>query len=295
MGRLIPLSLLAVICGCSGSSNSNHDINVAKQIREPFLRTADMTLTAHADRTDNGQVVISGTTNLPENLKMWIDVESGRLPKGAPKVVGGDKNVFVKDGRFRTAPLWLEIPNTRFPKNDWPKSVNVNVRQVPFPEGQYKVHFEAFFNRAWQTKEVLASLGGEDGTDLKGKILKSTDSDVNDSPKNLDYAQTIYFPMLTPEARAIALVRAAILTVPDSGRSSGDIQANIDSFLTYPGIKKGKEWSAQAKASTIYEVSYDFINGGAGEQQATWTANLANGEVKYINMNAKTFSWTPNY
>jgi hypothetical protein len=194
-----------------------------------------------------------------------------------------------------STPLWLEVPNTRFMKKDWPKSVNVNVRQVPFPVGQYKVDFIAYFNGAWQTREVIAALGGEEGEKLKGKILKATDTDVIDSPKTLDYQQMMSFPALTSEAKAIALVRAAILTVPDSGRSSGDVQANLDLFMTSPGMRVGKEWSAKAKTPTEYEVSYDFINGGEGEQQAIWSANLSSGEVKYVNKNAKIFSWTPNY
>lgn len=298
MNRLIAVSLLiafAAIFGCSGSSNSSQDINIGRQARQPFVRTADLVLTAHADRTDNGQVVISGTTNLPNNLKMWVNVEVGRLPKGAPKVVAGDEDVFVRDGKFNTVPLWLEVPNTRFTKKGWPKSVNVNVRDVPFPAGQYKVHFEAFFNGAWQTNEVIAALGGEDGKNLKGKILRATDTDVTDSPKTLDYKQMIAFPALTPEARAIALVRAAILTVPGSGRSAGDVQANLDLYLLAPDMRQGKEWSARAKTPTAYEVSYDFIDGSDGEQQAIWTANLTSGEVRYVNKYAKTFSWTPNY
>ncbi len=43
----------------------------------------------------------------------------------------------------------------------------------------------------------------------------------------------------------------------------------------------------------MFEVSYDFFNGGEGEQQAVWAANIASGEVKYVNENAKIFSWTP--
>jgi len=199
VNRLVAVSLLiasAAIFGCSSSSNPNQNSSTVTSPPKPFVRTADLFLTGHADRTNNGQVVISGTTNLPDGLKMWVDVEAGHLPLGAPKVVAGDEDVFVKDGKFNTVPLWLEVPNTRFTKKGWPKSVNVNVRQVPFPAGQFKVHFTAFFNGAWQTREVIAALGGEDGTNLKGKILKATDTDVTDSPKTVDYQQMIAFPRL---------------------------------------------------------------------------------------------------
>lgn len=281
--------------GCLGSANSTQKAHTIEHAQQTFLSTANLVLTADAERMNNGQVVISGTTNLPDNLKMWVEVESGRLPLGAPNVVASDDDVLIKDRKFNTVPLWLEVPNTRFTKKGWPKSVKVQVREKPFPAGQYKVHFEGFFNGAWQTKEVLAVLGNEEGKNLKGQILKATDTDVIDSPKSLDYRQMVSFAPLNPEAKAIALVRAAILTVPGKGRSAGDIQANLDLYLDSPEMRLGKEWNAEAKTPTTYEVSYDFINGSEGEQQATWIANLTTKEVKYVNENAKIFSWTPNY
>jgi hypothetical protein len=30
-------------------------------------------------------------------------------------------------------------------------------------------------------------------------------------------------------------------------------------------------------------------------QQAVWSVDLQTGKVKYVNENAKLFSWTPNY
>jgi len=111
----------------------------------------------------------------------------------------------------------------------------------------------------------------------------------------VDYLLTLPFPPISPGAKAINLVRAAILTVPDEGRSAGDIQANIDLLMSYPGLKAGKEWAAKAKSPTVYEVSYDYINGNLGETQAIWTANIASGEVKYINESGKILSWTPGY
>jgi hypothetical protein len=155
VNRPFTVSLLiasAAIFGCSSSSSPNQNSSTVTQPPKPFVRTADLFLTAHADRTDNGQVVISGTTNLPDNLKIWVHVEVGRLPLGAPKAVAEDDHVFVKDGKFITVPLWLEVPNTRFAKKGWPKSVNVNERQVPFPAGQYKAHVLRFLEcETWQS------------------------------------------------------------------------------------------------------------------------------------------------
>jgi len=296
VNRLLALSALilpVLIFGCSSSSTPDQNASSAT-LTQP-LHTVDLTLTAHADRTESGQVIISGTTNLPDNLKMWVEVEDGRLPLGAPKVVASDNAVYVTNGKFKTVPLWLEIPNTRFSKQGWPRSVEVRVRYKPFPAGPYKVHFESYFNSAWQNPGVLAKLGSAEGKDLKGRILKATDPDVIDSPKTVDYRETLSFGTPSAAAKAISVVRAAILTVPGQGRSAGDIQANIDLHLITPGMQRGKEWSAKVKNQTLFEVSYDFINGVEGEQQAIWSADISTGEVKYINENAKIFSWTPSY
>ena len=253
-------ALYSVTVGCRDSTSP---IPPPKQYTLP----AALTLDAGASRTEDGRIVISGTTNLPDGLKMWVEVEEGCLPQGAAKVVASDEAVVVRNGRFASSPLWLSVPNTRFTRKGWPKGIQVDDRLKPFPEGKFKVHFESYFNSAWQTHDVLTALGGEDGKKLNGPILKETDTDVIDSPKIVDYLQTLFFHPISHEAKAINLVRAAILTVPDEGRSAGDIQANVDYFMSN-GVKPGKEWAAKAKSSTIYEVSYDFINGSQGEAQA---------------------------
>jgi hypothetical protein len=262
---------------------------------KPYNLPATLTLEARASRTDDGRIVISGATNLPDGLKMWVEVEDGRLPLGAAKVVASDETVVVKNGQFTSAPLWLSVPNTRFTRKGWPKGIQVDVRLKPFPDGKFKVHFESYFNGAWQTSEVLKDLGGEDGKKLNGPILKETDTDVIDSPKIVDYHMALPFPPISPGAKAINLVRAAILTVPEEGRSAGDIQANVDLYMSSPGLKSGNEWAAKAKSPIVYEVSYDYINGNLGATQAIWTANIASGDVKYLNKDAKMFSWTPDY
>ncbi len=48
------------------------------------------------------------------------------------------------------------------------------------------------------------------------------------------------FGAVTPIARAISLVRAAIPNVPDKGRSAGDVQANLDLYMSSPGLRQGQ-------------------------------------------------------
>ncbi len=291
MKSALTLCLLAV----SAVTISCSDTPSPTQAAKPYVPPTALTLDAHTARTDDGRVVISGTTNLPDGLKMWIEVQEGRLPLGAPKVVASDDNVIVKDGKFASNPLWLAVPNTRFTRKGWPKDIKVNDRLKPFPEGKFKVHFESMFTGPWQTSQVLTALGGEDGKKLKGPILKATDTDVIDSPMAVDYLLTLPVPPISPGAKAISLVRAAILMVTDKGRSAGDVQANLDLFISSPGLSARKGWAAKAKSPAVYEVSFDFIDGDKGEQQALWTANLTTGEVKYENEYGKMFSWTPDF
>jgi len=184
----------------------------------------------------------------------------------------------------------MEVPNTTFTKIGWPARIKVDVRQRPFPAGPITVHFQSYFNGAWQRNNVLAELGNNEGQNLKGAILKPTDPDVSDSPKTVDYYRTLTVSPSTPEASAIALVKAAVLSVPGQGRSSGDVQANLDLYSS--SMTPGKGWNAKSAGPKSYDVSYDFID-GRGNEQAIWTADLSTGAVKYVNEAAKVFSWTP--
>jgi hypothetical protein len=263
--------------------------------RPPFSANNDLVIDASAARTEDGRVVISGTTNLPDGLKMWINVEEGKLPLGAPKSIASDESVYVHDGKFSTQPLWMEVPNTQFTKRGWPKGVLADIRQRPFLPKPYKVHFLSYFNGAWQSKDVINAVGGEGAKPLKGKIVKAENPDVTDSSKIVDYTPTLPFPVLSPEAKAISLVRQTIMTVPDEGRSTGDVQAVVDLFMLSPGLKVAKGWGAKQTGPSTFDVSFDFINGEQGEQQAIWQADIASGRVKYVNENGKLFSWAPSY
>lgn len=296
---LIVFALLVasvIVSACHQSSSGPAAVSdAAVPHRTPFSTNNDLVIDATTARTDDGRVVISGMTNLPDGLKMWVDVEEGRLPLGAPKSIASDESVYVHDGRFSTQPLWMEVPNTKFTKKGWPKGVMVDVRERPFLPKPYKVHFLAYFNGAWQSKDVINAVGGEGAKPLKGKIIRSENPDVIDSSKTVDYTPSLTFPALSPGARAISLVRQTIMTVPDEGRSTGDIQAVVDMYMVSPGLKVAKGWEARQTGASSFDVSFDFINGEQGEQQAVWQADLASGRVKYVNEDGKVFSWAPSY
>jgi hypothetical protein len=274
---------------------------------KPYRLPAELSLNAHAQRESAGGIYIVGATNFPDGMKLWVQVESGRLPLGAPRVVASDDEVMVIKGTFRSRALWEEIRNPYFfPEMlKWrPDGAGLKFVKRPFRAGSYRVHFEAYFNNTWQSETVLSALGGSDGKRLHGRLLKRTDPDVVDSPTILDGRITMPFPPLSNDAKAISLVKAAVLSVPGKGRSAMDVEMDIKGLMQFgyfhmdgslPSMRPAKGWSAKASGADVYEVAYDFIDGDSGEVQAVWSADLKTGRVRYVNERAKIFSWTPNY
>jgi hypothetical protein len=257
----------------------------------PVMMPGHFFLHASAQRGKEGEIVIHGATNLPDGMKVWVYIGTGRFAIQDP--------VFLKNGKFQSSRLFREIRNPDYVSamNAWPQAEAESMRtiQVPFRAGKQNIRFEAYFNGAWQTPAILA-FTGEGGSRLHGKLFVATDPDVVDSPKRLDVVEKISFPQISPTAKAIALVKRTTMTVPGEGRSFGNIEQNLRSFMNSgSGLSTAKGWSAHAISGDIYDVSYDYINGSQGEAQAVWSADLHTDEVKYLNMAAKIFSWNPNY
>jgi hypothetical protein len=118
---------------------------------------------------------------------------------------------------------------------------------------------------------------------------------VVDSDKLLDYTVSMMLPGLSPEAEAIALVKASVLTVPGQGRSAIDTEGTVNDFMKPgSGLKPRNGWSATPKENRLYDVVFEYLSGN-NPAQAVWSANLNTREVRYVNSNAKYMSWTPNY
>jgi hypothetical protein len=255
-----------------------------------YVIPAEMTLQAEAARGPEGEVTISGSTNFPDGFKLEVEIESGRLPLGAPKEIAGEERVIVEHGAFRTKPLWLKVPYEKRP------SVVDTSRRRPIQAGKYNIRFVAYFD-TWQTGPVYEMLGGNGGRELHGSILKNVDTDVVDSEKKLDYRLVLTLPSLSHEAEAITLVKGAVLTIPDHGRSALDIEDVVNGMMAtlskgWPGDYQTVGWSASAKDSPLYEVTFRFVEKG-DSRQAVWSANLGTRKVKYINSAAKSLSWSP--
>jgi len=257
------LSFALLLSGCR-----QQQPNATAESSPSYQLPQECFLDAKAERDIEGATRIVGSTNLPDGLKIGVEILSGK------QTLGQDFDVFVKSGHFQSAGFTL--------------------KGRPYPAGKKQVHFLNRFNDSWQSRDLLA-LVGDGGKNLQGKIFTRTDPDVIDSDKQLDYTLALEFPALTPEMRAVDLVKTATLTVPEQGRSATDIEENLKLFMQPGGgVQQAKDWSAQkASGSDTYSVSFDFIDGSRGEQQAIWSVDLASHKVEYVNKYAKMFSWTP--
>jgi hypothetical protein len=133
-------------------------------------------------------------------------------------------------------------------------------------------------------------------------MFKKRDPDVVDSAIELDYTRPLTFPALSPESRAIALVKGAFLTIPGVCRSAASVQDSIEIvkhtmelLMTEAGKTESweeKEWTATPSGQGVYTVTFHFLTNGE-PQEAVWSANVATREVTYLNLWAKNFSCTP--
>jgi hypothetical protein len=261
-----------------------------------------------AERGPEGQVFITGHTNLPDGLKIGVEVGLGkyRMTKDLLKIpwkagyIEWDFQVVISDGRFRSFGLRsAQTPDGKF------RAVARGSEQTPIPAGKYYVHFLADFNGAWQSPEILA-IAGRGGSNLHGPLFKLEEPDVIDSDKILDCVVTLDFPKAsdptkeartTPpepskEQRAIELAKKAVLVV-DGSRSSMTVEDGFAFYRKDPEIRLGSGWSASPSEGNTFLVSLSFINGPAGEDHAIWSVDLSTKKVKYINKAAKAFSWIP--
>jgi hypothetical protein len=268
-----------------------------------YVLPKEVSFQVSAERGPDGRVFITGVTNLPNGLKFGVEIpdkkweETITTDQGRRKVVTKwtqQTDVVVQDGRFRSDGFLLN--------------------QNPYPAGQFSVQFYAYFDGASQDKEILDIIG-YGGKNLSGKIFKKEDPDVVDSDLVLDYAVKLDFPVLSPEAselakkareaeainsarksresEAIDLVKRSILNVQGYGRSYATVRETVDYYMSVPGMRHGRGWSAQEDNAETFVVTFDFIDTSAGPSQAVWSADLATRKVKYVNKLGKTFSWLP--
>jgi len=282
--NIASLVLLVLLTACDVSQNQNNKPTSTSQraTSENYQLPSDTTIDPVAERNQDGQIFLSGSTNLPDGMKLGVEIpditwkENFKDFQGRTRLatrISQDMEMIVHGGHFRSQGF-LE-------------------KATPYSAGPHKVHFFAYFNSAWQNKDTL-KLVGDGGKKLKGKIFKKEDSDIIDSDLIVDYVVTIPFPPMSQETRAINIVKKAILTVPDRGRSSMTVEDGIKWFMgPNTGVTPGKGWSAKVDTGNSYTVTFDFTDASAGESEAIWAVDLVSQKVQYVNKYAKDFSYIP--
>jgi len=215
-------------------------------------------------RIENGGVVILGKAKLPKGTKLMIDLtRSGRLL--------GQTKVFVnEEGNFSSEP---------FTDNN-----------KPHPSGIYKVKIYSYFNKMWQTDDVLNKTG-ENGAKLLPALLVPDDSEFPKAGGHLDVSLDITFPGVSPELQAIQAVKDAILTLPDKGRSADPIK-NVIAYFEKAGGFKAIGWAANQSPNGIWIITFNCIDAGQ-TKKAQWEFNPKTKIVKYLDPLAKLLSWLP--
>lgn len=263
---LLPLVVVACFSACDDSTPTTTP-------KPPYALPSRITLDFSAERGPSGEVYIVGSTNLPEWTKLGAEVTE---PGGGE---AQDYDIFVSSGRFRS---------TGFTNDN-----------RPIPSGKRKVHVLAYFNGAWQTSDILR-LVGEGGTKLNGPVIKPQDPDVIDSDKLLDVTKVLVIPPIagaanqhsTADENAIDFVKRSTLTV-DGSRSASNIGDTVEFFMYKNGVRPGNGWSLRPGDGGKVLVSYDFIDGADGQQQAVWELDPKTHNVRYVNKRAKLMSWLP--
>lgn len=266
---------------CSCDSNPSHVTSVpGSEYRVP--ETVTLTVLAVRDAT-NG-TVFEGTTNLPDNTKLGVELMTNN------RTTAQDFKVYVAFGKFHSG--------------DFRRGTS------PLPPGKQKVHVFTYFNTGWQSESDL-TLVGTGGSKLKtSAVIHSEDAQLIDGDKVLDYTVDLIIPPLVglpassemaarsddiASDKAINIVKKAILVV-DGSKSSMSVEDGFQFYCRAPGIRVGSGWSATLTAKDSFNVVLDFIDGtGVNEHHETalWEVNVATKTVLYRNKSAKAFSWIP--
>ena len=280
---LIATAILAVslLATCAAPNKQSRDAPT------PYELPSKVTLDdVTAEWESNGDITVSAKTNLPPGTKLVAFLADQPVSKQ------------LKHFAFAVAKQ-NEVQNGRF-------TVHLKKTEKGISLGKHKIGFFAEFLDGIQSPQVM-SIVGKGGSNLKGDIFKREDPDVRDSDIVLDYTVTVEIPAIKTtqqqpqpsvdpsEERAIELVKKAVLSTPENGRSTANVEGVIK-FLLVPGTGMsrvpGKEWEASRNPDGTYTVTFYFINGTASERgAATWSADLRSKKVRYLDKNAKTFSY----
>jgi hypothetical protein len=136
----VTLGILSLSCGKHDTSSSGgggtplgspgNPGAPVQPVAAPYVLPADVTIDVAAERGAGGEIVLVGSTNLPDGTKLGAEVPLGK---------GQDYSIFVAGGRF--------------------KSEGFSDGGRPLAAGPHKILMLTYFNGAWQTPQILGVVG----------------------------------------------------------------------------------------------------------------------------------------
>jgi hypothetical protein len=228
-------------------------------------------------RAEDDSLLATGVTNLPDGTKLWVELVSS--PGG--KQLGTAKSI-VSKGMFGGS--------------------GFTNQGAPHPHGWYTVEALAYFNGPWEQPDAVLDIVGREGAYLVGRFADPLHPEFEESEKRLRAGFECVAPQLTAAPRrtaadcshAIEIVKGAILTVRDKGRSADPVGKVVEMFMSSVGIRTRNGWWARALPDGSILVRYSYWSGGR-EAEAEWIVILDTGEVRYRNLDAKYMSWAPHH
>jgi hypothetical protein len=239
-------------------------------------QSIDVSIQVSLHRADDGAIVVTGNTNLPDGTRLWVELfESGS------KRLFGQVDTKTNEGMFAA---------TGFLNHG-----------VPYAHGWYTIEALAYFNGPWGQSDAVLSIVGEEGEYLIGRFAEPLHPELSESEKRFRAEFECIAPPLKEKSNrtnqdlihAIDIVQNAVLTV-DGRRSALSIGDNVESYMKAPGLRKYEGWAARALSNGAVVVSFSYWNGNKSAF-AEWTVIIDNKEVRYRNLSGKYMSWAPDY
>ncbi len=239
-------------------------------------QSLDVTIQVLMNRASDDSLFVSGATNLPTGTKLWVELCDPQTNRPL-----GQVQTLVADGFFAAS---------GFTRGGY-----------PHPHGWYVVEAVAYFNGPWQQPEAVMQIVGREGEHLVGRFAEPLHPEFDESEKRLRASFVVIAPLLVkapPRTSAdlevaIGVVQRAVLTV-DGRKSASPVREVVELFMSSPGLRVLRGWSAEAEANGSIVVTFSFWNGKMAEK-AEWAVILETAEVRYKNLNGKYMSWAPDY
>jgi len=226
-------------------------------------------------RSDDGTLTVTGTTNLPNGTRLWVE-----LLDSVSRRLLGQVDTVTNEGMFAAS--------------------GFSNGSVPYPHGWYTVDVLAYFNGPWGQSDAVVAIIGREGEYLAGQFAEPVHPEFSESEKRLRAEFECIAPPLKDKASrsvqdfnlAIAIVQRAVLVV-DGRQSASPVNEIVEWFMKTPDLRKHEGWSAKALANGAIVVAFSYWNGEKPDY-AEWIVILDTKEVRYRNLNGKYMSWAPD-